>query len=384
MSHRAVGVALAGIALTLIALMFGTAPLFVPGIAFALIGIAAPVAAWLGARGASIERRLSARRVTEDEQLEATIRVSGRWLRALANEVREPLVPAAIPLGAGRTIRIALCFDRRGRHAIEQPALVVRDPLALARHVVTSAGPASELLVLPRTSEVRSITQPGGGEGSDALGVPSQALAAVDLDGLRPYRPGTSAARIHWPALARGAGLLERRLRAETDTRPLIVLDARGAEPAEQLDAAVRAAASLALVLGRGGCGLLLPGDRRPTAVGPDLSAWTAAHARLALVHGGPGAPAPALGAARARLGPIFYVAARALDRLPPAADRIARGSGVLILPAALPAPVGGTGRPTRASFEVAGCVGYEVRARGPHGARTSVGAGVASPGGAR
>ena len=80
----------------------------------------------------------------------------------------------------------------------------------------------------------------------------SEALAAVDLDGLRPYRPGTPASRIHWPAVARGAGLIERRLQADGDARPLVVLDARtpasaGRAGVDLLDAAVRAAASLVL-----------------------------------------------------------------------------------------------------------------------------------------
>ena len=92
--------------------------------------------------------------------------------------------------------------------------------------------------------------------------------AAVDMDGLRPYRVGTPASRIHWPAVARGHGLIERRLQADGDSRPLVVLDARLPGPdaqSELLDAAVRAAASLVLELARrGGCGLLLPGEQRP------------------------------------------------------------------------------------------------------------------------
>jgi len=143
--------------------------------------------------------------------------------------------------------------------------------------------------------------------------------AATQLDGLRPYRVGAPASRIHWPALARGAGLIERRLRADGDARPLIVLDARlpGAGPGTQLlDAAVRAAASLTLALARsGGCGLLLPGEQRPTPIDAELTAWPAAYARLAVVDGA-GARAPALGPSTGRIGPLVYVAVRAPDRL--------------------------------------------------------------------
>ena len=172
------------------------------------------------------------------------------------------------------------------------------DALELARVVRESPSPPQEILVLPRTERVKWV--PGAGEKwRRAAGTTSvEPLGATEVDGLRPYRQGTPASRIHWPALARGAGLLERRLRADTDSRPLVVVDARGSGPPEHLDAAVRAAASLVLELGgRTGCGLLLPGEHRPLEVEPDLTAWPVAHARLALVEGGPDTAGPGPGA---------------------------------------------------------------------------------------
>ena len=195
-------------------------------------------------------------------------------------------------------------------------------------------------------------------EGSDARPV-DEPLAAVDVDGLRPYRPGTPASRIHWAALARGAGLLERRLRADGDTRPLVVLDARGTGPPEHLDAAVRAAASLTLELARqGGCRLLLPGERRAVSVEPDLVSWPGLHTRLALVEGGPETRAPVLRPG-ARVGPLFYVAAQSLERLPAALAGAGGAAFVLVLPTAL-----GHRTTSAPSFEVAGCRGFAIRAR--------------------
>ena len=177
----------------------------------------------------------------------------------------------------------------------------------------------------------------------------------TEPDGLRPYRQGTPAARIHWPAVARGAGLLERRLRPEVEARALVVLDTRAPAGDEALDAAVRAAASLVLELGRReGCELLLPGERRPRALEPDLVAWPALHARLALV--GPG-PAPAAATLGTRTGPVLYVAARALAQSPPAAARCAAGGLALVVPGELP------GR--SAAFAVAGCHGYPMARAG-------------------
>ncbi|HEX8976337.1 MAG TPA: DUF58 domain-containing protein, partial [Solirubrobacteraceae bacterium] len=328
-ARRSLLVTGAGLALILISLLFDAAPLFVPAIAFTVVGLAAPAWVWLGVRGASVIRHLPAERVVEEQPLAATIEVRRGRLGLPGAEVVDPFTGSRLDLGGplsllrgGRSarVRVVTRFARRGLHTLSPPVLVVSDPLELCRVERTSATVAQQLLVLPRTEPVR-WAGPGRArrlEVADGRSS-SEALAAVDLDGLRPYRPGTPASRIHWPALARGAGLIERRLRADGDTRPLVVLDARlpsGAEAGELLDAAVRAAASLTLELARaGGCGLLLPGEQRPAAIDPELAAWPAAYARLAVVEGA-GAPAPALGPSRGRLGAMVYVAVRAPQRL--------------------------------------------------------------------
>ena len=372
--RRALGIGVAGVALTLIAFLFDTSPLFVLGAGLALLGIATSVWIMLTARGTRIERRLDDRRVVEDEPIEASIEVRTGRLRLPVAEVLEPLAAAPIPLprrARSTTIRVVVRFDRRGRRRLDPPSLIVHDPLDIARVVRAGAELPRELIVLPRTTPVNWADGARGDRRSPAAAFARpEALAAVDLDGLRPYRPGTPASRIHWQALARGAGLLERRLRVEGDTSPLVVLDAGGDVGSDAVDAAVRAAASLALELARaGGCALLLPGERRPTPIEADLAAWPAAHVRLALVVGATGSAAPLLGG-QARLGPVFYVAALSLERLPPAVLGIARGPRVLVVPAPPPAEkqvaarVPGSNRPLRPSFEVAGCRGYVLRSR--------------------
>jgi uncharacterized protein (DUF58 family) len=365
--RRAAAVVVAGLALILVALLFDAAPLFVPGIAIALLGVAAPAWVVLAARGASIERTLDSERVVEDEPIEATIDVKrGHWglpgaavLDPLAGEPVSIRSPMSIVSGASSaSVRIVASFPRRGIRRIEPPTLVVSDALDLARVERLSSSPAQELLVLPRTERVRWV--PGAGEKwRRATGAaPLESFGATEVDGLRPYRQGTPASRIHWPALARGAGLLERRLRADTETRPLVVVDARCAGPSEHLDAAVRAAASLVLELGtHTGCGLLLPGEYRPIEIEPDLTAWPVAHARLALVEGGPGTRAPGL-APGARSAQVLYVAATQHARLP------AGLAGAGVRAAILVVPIGLATHPRHeASFEVAGCLGFVVGA---------------------
>jgi uncharacterized protein (DUF58 family) len=235
--------------------------------------------------------------------------------------------------------------------------LRLRDPLGLFVCSRSSAGRAQDVLVLPRTEPVRWVGRGGEAAGTTAARQRPELLAAVEVDGLRPYRPGTPASRIHWPALARGAGLLERRLRVDGDQTPLVVLDARGSGPEGHLDAAVRAAASLTLELARvGGARLLLPGERRALSIEPDLTAWPAAHARLALVEGGPQVRAPAFQAVRSALGLVVFVTARRVDRLDTAlgVEGWPATAAVVVTPAAL-VPRG------RISFSVAGCVGVSM-----------------------
>ncbi len=264
--------------------------------------------------------------------------------------------------GSSASVRIVASFPRRGIRRIDPPTLIVSDALELARVERVNASPAQEILVLPRTERVKWV--PGAGEKwRRATGAASlEPFGATEVDGLRPYRQGTPASRIHWPALARGAGLLERRLRADTETRPLVVVDARvdeSAHSSEHLDAAVRAAASLVLELGtRTGCGLLLPGEYRPLEVETDLIAWPVAHAQAGARRGRtPGRGLP--GSLRAP-DPhrSLYVAATAHARLPAGLASAGVRAAILVVPKAL------ANQPRQqASFEVAGCVGFVVGA---------------------
>ena len=363
---RAQGIVAAGVGLTVVARLFDAVPLYVAGVAFLLIGVVAPIWTRLAARGATVTRRLNLRRITEGEPFEFELQVRCGRTPALARVVLEPLVSEPILLGPRlrtSTRRVTASFDRRGLRRIEPPALLIRDPFDVSRRVCPGIGTVQELLVLPRTEPIRVAAGRGSGPARAAAGfqlaakAPRAALAEIEIDGLRPYREGASASRIHWAALARGAGLLERRLRAESDSRPLVVLDARGADQPEDLDAAVRAAASIAFELARhGGCALLLPGERRASPLDGGAGSWSAAHARLAVVEGAPGTPPPFLSGVGVRRGPTFYVAARGLQRLPAAADGVARAARVLVVPGTL------AGR--SASFEVAGCSAYELSAR--------------------
>ncbi|HYF26639.1 MAG TPA: DUF58 domain-containing protein [Baekduia sp.] len=352
-ARPAAATAALGAALVLVAGLLDAEPLYVGGIAFLLAALIAAVWVLPGARGVRLERRIAAPRVLEEEPLAVEVRVLSRRPLPLA-ALHDDLLPAPAPLPAGRRsacVQISVRFARRGRKVLAPPRVALRDPLGLVTRTVAGRG-ADEVLVLPRLEAVRVDPSAGDGAGPGTRRGRPAADAETDIDGLRQHRPGTPASRIFWPALARRGELLERRMKAEGDTRPLVVLDPRGAAEPEDLDAAVRAAASLAHHLARrGGCALLLPGDRRPVVLEPGLGAWPQAHARLALVEEG---HAPALGGAAGRAGEILYVTARRSARPPRALARAPRGAVVLVVPGALP------GR--RPAFAVAGCSGYALR----------------------
>lgn len=367
---RAGPVGALGGALLAIALLFDAEPLYVPGLAllmlpgFTLLWIAAV------ARGLRARRSLDVHRVVEGEALEVRLEVSSGHLPLPPCQVLDPCGGIDEPLPAGRSrarLRTEVRFPRRGRRTLGPVRVAVRDPLGLGgREVEVPDGAGEEVLVLPAVHPLRSPPEGARGERRRAGAQATAVSAGTEMDGVGSLREGTPASRIFWPSMARGGEPLERRTVAEGDARPLVVLDLGGAEE-EAADASVRAAASLAVALARaGGCAVLLPGDRRPTDLGPGLRSWSRLHARLAVATGGP----PLADSATGRHGPLVVVCARPVQRPPRALGHASTGARrLLVVPGTPPAtpPAG-----ARAVFTLAGCTGYDITSRraGPGRAR--------------
>jgi uncharacterized protein (DUF58 family) len=360
---RALATAGLGIGLCLAGAIFDSASLYVPGVA--LIGIPLLALAWvrLAARDARVARAPGPHTVVEEEPWPLRLELNTGLLPPPGGELLEPLLGWPVPVAGrwSRRVRINIRFSRRGRRRLEPAVLVVRDPLGLDRVEIAGEG-GEEVLILPRVEPVEPVRSGGAGQGASGEGEqfgPSRRLdrttAELEIDGLRPYRPGAPASRIHWPAVARSGEMLERRLVAGLDAAPLVVLDATRPASEEALDAAVRAAGSLCVHLARaGGCSILLPGERRAVEVGADLGAWPVVHVRLALVEPSPAVPALSQAG---RSGAVIWVSAN--GRAPQALGRLPAGSRWLVTP-----------RPPRGltpAFTVAGCTGVRVdRARRP------------------
>jgi uncharacterized protein (DUF58 family) len=362
---RPLATAVLGVALCLAAATFDSASLYVPGVALVAVAVLATAWVLLAASGATIERQAGPTTVGEEEPYPLRVELRSGLLPPPGGELIEPLLGWPVPIAGrwSRRVRINVRFARRGRRVLEPARAAIRDPLRLfSRELVGEEG--DEVLVLPR---VEPVLAPGGGgaaagdhggAGIDpgVLGRRLDAsLAELEIDGLRPYREGAPASRIHWPSVARRGEMLERRLVAELDSAPLIVLDPSAPSGEENLDKAVRAAASLCVHLGRlGGCAVLLPGDRRPIDIAHDMGAWPAVHVRLALVESGAPPPAATLGP---RGGAVIWLTGADLVTAPRALERLPAGARIVVSPSALPG--------VRPLFEVGGCTGCLVeRAR--------------------
>lgn len=356
---KALAIALLGVLLILAGATFDTPSLYVPGAALLLLAGGAVAWVRLAAYGARLERDPGPPTVIEDEPYPLRVRLRTGLLRPPGGELLEPLLGWPVPIGGrwSRRIRINVRFSRRGRRVLEPGEVIVRDPFGI--HELTLHGEGGEeLLVLPRVEPVRTARAGGAsavgldpGLGMDQANAGRRldgASAELEVDGLRPYREGAPATRIHWPAVARTGEMVERRLVADMDSAPLVVLDSSRPDSEGALDAAVRAAGSLCLHLARaGGCALLLPGERRPLELSADLGGWPHAHARLALVQAAAPPPPPA-----PRAGAVFWVTGTRGQ--PRVLERLAAPAGYLVSPF----PPSGA----RAVFAVAGCTGVSLR----------------------
>jgi len=253
--------------------LIGSHALFAIGAALSLAAAYAAAVVLAAAMSVSCDRRVGATEVVEGDPVEVEIRLTtGLRLGVMYELVAADRPP--MPLHPGTNV-VRIAFERRGRRLVEPSAVRLRDPLGFFTSQ-QKAGRSAPLLVLPRGL--------GGPQNPRLRSLPRDA-EPVDLDGLGEYRAGTPASRLHWPSLARGAGLLERRLNSERVEAPLYVVDTSGAAAAADADRIVRSAVAQILQSARtGGCAVLLPGDDSPVTIGPDLRGWPDVHRRLAVL----------------------------------------------------------------------------------------------------
>ena len=358
------------VAIVLAAAMFDAPELYVVGVGLLLALAAARLWVRLAASGAGLDHTTGPRTIVEGEAYPMRLAVRGGRVRLAAATVTHPLAAGPVPVGRRPNAPAELQISglKRGWQRIMPATLVLADPLGLATAGVQSADQPS-VLVLPRLEDI--VLEAGGEKGGEealsagaddghGAGLGKRSLD-FEIDGLRHYRPGTPASRIHWPILARTGELMERRLVGGGDAAPIVVVDAHQPRDAIALDRAVRAAASLCFHLASSrGCALILPEQRSPLWIDSQLRSWPQAHASLALVEA---CASPLNPRIRGLAGTVFWVTAAA--HVPPLPPLLSGARSYLV--AAFPPGLGGR------AFEVAGCEGHALeRARLRAGARAA------------
>jgi uncharacterized protein (DUF58 family) len=352
-SPRAPTTAGLGAALTLVGLGFGLAAALVCGIALLVLAVGAVGWVELATIGGRLERRRGPGRLEESDPYPLRVELRRTLLPPPGGELIDPMLDRSVPVGPrwSRRLEREVWLEGPGRRRLGASRLVVRDPLGLWQRVLESER-TDDLVVLPRVDPVRwtgSGAEPrghsaGSGNASEATSRRG-GLAQFEVDGLRPYREGSPASRIHWPAVARSGQMIERRLIAGGEPRPLVVFDPSGADRAHR-ERAMRAAASLCVELARaGGCDLLVPGERRPIPIDPALRAWPEAHVKIALSDTG---ASPALPAGMKSAAVLWVTAG---DSLPASLRRLRPGSFLIT----------SSGSRRAAAFRVSGCFAYPL-----------------------
>jgi uncharacterized protein (DUF58 family) len=282
--NRAVATAALGLAFCLIAELLGVYAFIVAGLALVVLALGSEIAVRLMCWRVQLVREPLSASAEEGARVRVRTHLDGpRALRgsgefaALADS--EPRPRRWLD---GDVQEVNALARRRGLHAVGPSLLRFSDPFGLcARSVISQP---TRVLVLPRVERLRRSDLARLGGATSARRAPTAAVG--ELDDLRRADSYASVGRIHWLTTARTGTLMERRLRPESDARPLVVLDGRDCAGADAFDTAVRATASLALALARaGGCSLLLPPERRPHRLDGGLASWPRIHARLALIE---------------------------------------------------------------------------------------------------
>jgi uncharacterized protein (DUF58 family) len=297
---RAGGLLLVAVVLAVVAGALASLALFALAVGLLLVILAAAASVALAARRRVVTRSVLQREVGEDQPVVVCLQVRGLGRLLLPVHLEAQVdTDRWVPLGEGGGL-VRLLVGRRGAWRLEPSRLRLRDGLGILEWPLL-AGRPEPLLVLP-APDLRVPIPPR----------PDARAGDPDLDGLEPYMSGTPISRVHWTALARGAGLQQRRLAAPAAGLPLVVVDSADTSDPGAVDWAARVAVGVIVRLaGSGGCRVLLPGDRAATTVTDLTAAWRGVHRRLALLQ--PGCPAAGRGPLEAGEGPVLHVrAARA------------------------------------------------------------------------
>jgi uncharacterized protein (DUF58 family) len=290
------------VALVLLAALLAAAAASVASVAFfalalglAVVAVSASFAVVAAGRRLTVVRTIARSEVQEHEVIQIRFEVEGpRWLPVRLQAQHQS--GTWVEVGRGQRA-IELTVGSCGAYWLAPSRLRLCDALGVC-HRALSAGQTEPLFILPTPDFPVGVSSLHGAATDD-----------LEPDGVDTYVPGASPAHIHWPALARGAGIQVRRFAPYPRSLPLVVVDTAGARNSLALQWTARRAAGHVLALARGGgCRVLLPGDARATTITTAGGEWRAMHRRLATLQ----APARSSPPEPARHGVTVHIRASA------------------------------------------------------------------------
>jgi uncharacterized protein (DUF58 family) len=261
MTRRGVLTLLLGVAIYVVAWLFGAKALYPVATGLVLAAIAARTWVRLAARpitlrrrigGGLLGRRASGGHLFEGEDvwvsLEArsearvplpSISVTERI--AKLGERHTPLQPARGPYRGTYVIEKV----SRGRYVVEEATATIDDPFGLARSEVGLAAGGS-LLVYPRLVALDRLFSESGAHAQDGRRLLLRRPSGFDLHSVREYEQGESLRKVHWRTTARRGQLMVKELEDAPRDEIAVVLDAEASAVAGgSFDEQVRAAGSI-------------------------------------------------------------------------------------------------------------------------------------------
>lgn len=266
---RGWAVALTGIALLVVARIFGSSPVEQFGFALVVLPLIALAVVRLGKHDLDVSRRTNPERVRAGSKVKVTLEIHNKGRGAAPLLLLEDRVPSDVagrarfalhgvePKGR-RAASYELRPPRRGHYTVGPLTLTSTDPFGLAR-LESAAAPQASILVHPRI-EPLALPRDLGDRRSLAVSALRQPIGASgeDFYTLREYNEGDDLRKVHWPATAKRGRYMIRQEETPWHNRATVVFDDRsqahdGIGDASSFERVIEATASVVDLYHRSG-----------------------------------------------------------------------------------------------------------------------------------
>ncbi|MDQ4124695.1 MAG: DUF58 domain-containing protein [Actinomycetota bacterium] len=237
---RGWAVALTGLALLVVARVFGSGPVEQFGFALVVLPLIALGVVRLGKHDLEVTRRASPERVRAGSKVKVSLEIRNRGRGPAPLLLLEDRVPSDVagrarfalhgvePKGR-RVASYELRPPRRGHYEVGPLTLTSTDPFGLAR-LESAAAPKASILVHPRI-EPLVLPRDLGDRRSLAVSALRQPIGAQgeDFYTLREYNEGDDLRKVHWPATAKRGRYMIRQEETPWHNRATVLFDDRAA-----------------------------------------------------------------------------------------------------------------------------------------------------------